>query len=93
MEQREDEEGGSDLSILCILSFKEKVCASEVFYPSTAREGWIPWNQLCTARVLELLYILCDRQEQWRLCSGGWWSLANPDRHLHWSSRACDFNS
>lgn len=37
--------------------------------------------------------ISCDRREHWRLCSGGWWNLANPDRHLHWSRRGCDFKS
>lgn len=83
--------------VICRLSnsflLMVKVCASEVFYPRTAREGWTPWTQLGPTWVLEQLYVLCDRQERWRLSSGGWRGLANPDRHLHWSSRGRDFNS
>ena len=60
IQQSRERMRGEEVSFQLSFSFLSmvKVRASELFYPSPAREGWIPWTQPHPTWVLELLYIL-----------------------------------
>lgn len=45
-------------------------------FQAVSREVWAPWTWPGQPWVMELLWLLCDSQNQWGLCTGDWGSGA-----------------